>query len=225
MLRTLRAIERCDVALLLIDATEGITAQDTHIAGMVVEAKKGIILVVNKWDAVVKDLHTYYEFEDRVREAFKFVDYAPIVFVSALTGQRVSHLLDYAREVYAQRQKRVPTSELNNFLREAVLQQPPMAVKKGAHLRLYYAVQPQTEPPVFLFSPMMVNWCIGRMPVTLKTGCANVMGFKGRRLSLSFVRVNGKRTTNHTRGALSQGSVQEAVGGRLARCLPLLWRL
>jgi small GTP-binding protein domain/GTP-binding conserved hypothetical protein len=78
VLRTLRAIERCDVALLLIDASEGVTAQDTHIAGMVIEAKKGLILVVNKWDAIEKDSHTYYEFQDQVREAFKFADYAPM---------------------------------------------------------------------------------------------------------------------------------------------------
>ncbi|WP_322489823.1 ribosome biogenesis GTPase Der [Chloroflexus sp.] len=186
VLRTLRAIERCDVALLLIDATEGVTAQDTHIAGMVIEAKKGIILVVNKWDAVVKDSHTYYEFEERVREVFKFVDYAPIVFVSALTGQRVSHLLDYAREVYAQRQKRVPTSELNAFLREAVLQQPPMAVKKGAHLRLYYAVQPQTEPPVFLFfanDGELVHWSYARY---LENRLRERYGFQGTPIVIVF---------------------------------------
>jgi len=186
VLRTLRAIERCDVALLLIDATEGVTAQDTHIAGMVVEAKKGLILVVNKWDAIEKDSHTYYAFQDQVREAFKFVDYAPIVFVSALTGQRVSHLLDYAREVYVQRQKRVPTSELNNFLREVMLQQPPMAVKKGAHLRLYYAVQPQTEPPVFLFfanDGELVHWSYARY---LENRLRERYGFQGTPIVIVF---------------------------------------
>ncbi len=186
VLRTLRAIERCDVALLLIDATEGVTAQDTHIAGMVIEAKKGLILVVNKWDAIEKDSHTYYEFQDQVREAFKFADYAPIVFVSALTGQRVSHLLDYAREVYVQRQKRVPTGELNNFLREVMLQQPPMAVKKGAHLRLYYAVQPQVEPPVFLFfanDGELVHWSYARY---LENRLRERYGFQGTPIVIVF---------------------------------------
>lgn len=186
VLRTLRAIERCDVALLLIDATEGVTAQDTHIAGMVLEAKKGLVLVVNKWDAIEKDSHTYYAFQDQVREAFKFVDYAPIVFVSALTGQRVSHLLDYAHEVYVQRQKRVPTSELNNFLREVMLQQPPMAVKKGAHLRLYYAVQPQTEPPVFLFfanDGELVHWSYARY---LENRLRERYGFQGTPIVIVF---------------------------------------
>ncbi len=186
VLRTLRAIERCDVALLLIDATEGVTAQDTHIAGMVIEAKKGLILVVNKWDAIEKDSHTYYEFQDQVREAFKFADYAPIVFVSALTGQRVLHLLDYAREVYVQRQKRVPTGELNNFLREVMLQQPPMAVKKGAHLRLYYAVQPQVEPPVFLFfanDGELVHWSYARY---LENRLRERYGFQGTPIVIVF---------------------------------------
>ncbi len=186
VLRTLRAIERCDVAMLLVDATEGVTAQDTHIAGMVIEAKKGLVLVVNKWDAITKDSQTYYEFEHQVREAFKFADYAPIAFISALTGQRVSRLLDYAREIYAQRQKRIPTSELNNFLREVIVQQPPMAVKKGAHLRLYYAVQPQTEPPVFLFfanDSELVHWSYARY---LENRLRERYGFQGTPIVIVF---------------------------------------
>ncbi|NTW97330.1 MAG: ribosome biogenesis GTPase Der [Oscillochloris sp.] len=165
VLRTMRAIERCDVALLLIDAEEGITAQDTHIAGMVLDAKKGIAILVNKWDIIEKDNDTHKAFEDQVRDSFKFIDYAPILFISALNGQRVSRVIQLAQEIYDQRQKRVPTGELNNFLRQAVLDQPPMAVRKGAHLRLYYAVQPQIEPPVFLFFANdgdLVHWSYGR---------------------------------------------------------------
>ncbi len=165
VLRALRAIERCDVALLLIDATEGVTAQDTHIAGMILESKKGVAIVVNKWDAIEKDNQTYYEFEQRVREAFKFIDFAPLLFISALDGQRTGKIVELAREIQDQRRKRVPTGELNAFLREAVLEQPPMAIKKGAHLRLYYAVQPQTEPPVFLFfanDGLLVHWSYAR---------------------------------------------------------------
>jgi GTP-binding protein len=165
VLRTLKAIERCDVALLLIDAIEGVTAQDTHIAGMVLDAKKGLAILVNKWDAIEKDNQTYYEFEDQIRESFKFVDFAPIQFISALTGQRVSQIVQLALDIYDQRQKRVPTHELNQFLREAVRAQPPMAIRKGAHLRVYYAVQPQIEPPVFLFFTNdgdLVHWSYGR---------------------------------------------------------------
>jgi GTPase len=165
VLRALRAIERCDVAMLLIDAVEGVTAQDTHIAGMIIEAKKGVAILVNKWDAIEKDNQTYKAFEAQVREAFKFIDYAPILFISALEGQRTGRIVQLAREIQDQRQKRVPTGELNAFLRQAVLDQPPMAVKKGAHLRLYYAVQPQIEPPVFLFfanDGTLVHWSYAR---------------------------------------------------------------
>lgn len=186
VLRTLRAIERCDVALLLIDATEGVTAQDTHIAGMILEANKGVAILVNKWDAIEKDNQTYYQFEDEVREAFKFISYAPIVFISALSGQRVSRVLEYAREIYDQRQKRVPTGELNDFLRDAVRAQPPMAVKKGAHLRLYYAVQPQTEPPVFLFfanDGELVHWSYGRY---LENRLRERYGFNGTPIVIVF---------------------------------------
>jgi GTPase len=165
VLRTMRAIERCDVALLLIDAEEGITAQDTHIAGMIIEAQKGIAILVNKWDTIEKEDHTYNAYEDQVREAFKFVSYAPILFISALSGQRTQRALQLAQEIYDQRQKRVPTGELNEFLREAVMHLPPMSIRKGAHLRIYYAVQPQVEPPVFLFFANdgdLVHWSYGR---------------------------------------------------------------
>ncbi len=186
VLRTLRAVERCDVALLLIDAEEGVTAQDTHIAGMILEAKKGVAILVNKWDKIEKDNQTYYEFEAQVREAFKFIDYAPIVFISALTGQRVSRIIQLAREIWDNRQKRVPTGELNNFLRQVVLDQPPMAIKKGAHLRLYYAVQPQTEPPVFLFfanDGSLVHWSYARY---LENRLRERYGFGGTPIVIVF---------------------------------------
>jgi GTP-binding protein len=186
VLRTLRAVERCDVALLLIDAEEGVTAQDTHIAGMILEAKKGVAILVNKWDTIEKDNQTYYEFEDKVREAFKFIDYAPIIFISALSGQRVSRIIQLAREIWDNRQKRVPTGELNSFLRQAVLDMPPMAIKKGAHLRLYYAVQPQTEPPVFLFfanDGALVHWSYGRY---LENRLREKYGFGGTPIVIVF---------------------------------------
>ncbi|RRR66147.1 MAG: ribosome biogenesis GTPase Der [Candidatus Viridilinea halotolerans] len=186
VLRALRAIERCDVAMVLVDATEGVTAQDTHIAGMVLEAKKGVAILVNKWDAVEKDNQTYNAFEARVREAFKFIDYAPILFISALDGQRTGRIVQLAQEIQDQRQKRVPTGELNAFLRQAVMDQPPMATKKGAHLRLYYAVQPQIEPPVFLFfanDGALVHWSYGRY---LENRLRERYGFGGAPLAIVF---------------------------------------
>src|SRR5438093_592823 len=136
VLRALRAIERADVALILIDAEERRTAQDTHIAGMILEELKGVAILVNKWDLIVKDNDTFNAFTRQVREAFKFIPYAPLLFISAETGQRVDQVLPLALEIAQERQRRIPTAELNVLLREAVYDHPPTATHKGAHLRL-----------------------------------------------------------------------------------------
>ncbi|GAC1359268.1 MAG: ribosome biogenesis GTPase Der [Herpetosiphon sp.] len=150
VLRALRAVERADVALVLLDATEGVTAQDTHVSGMVLDANKGIALLVNKWDAVEKDSTTFDEYSAAVQKAFHFVPYAPLLFVSALTGQRVEQVLELALQIQTERKTRIPTARLNTILRDAVRDHPPSSVHKGAHLRLFYATQAQVAPPVFL---------------------------------------------------------------------------
>ncbi len=186
VMRTLRAVERCDVALLLIDAAEGITAQDTHIAGMILEAKKGVALLVNKWDALEKDTYTINEYTNGIQDAFRFMTYAPILFISALTGQRVQKVLPLALEIARERHKRISTSALNELLRQAIYKQPPMATKKGAHLRIYYATQPQVAPPVFLFfanDREMVHWSYGRY---LENRIREQYGFMGTPLSIVF---------------------------------------
>lgn len=151
VLRALRAIERADVALLMIDATEGITAQDTHVAGMILDAHKGIAVLVNKWDAVEKDDDTFGAWTRQVQAAFHFVPYAPILFISAKTGQRIDKILDLALQINGERNTRIPTSKLNTILRDAVYDHPPASIHKGAHLRIFYATQAQVAPPVFLF--------------------------------------------------------------------------
>jgi GTP-binding protein len=174
------------VALLLIDAVEGITAQDTHIAGMILEAKKGVALLVNKWDALEKDTYTINEYTNGIQDSFRFMTYAPILFISALTGQRVQKVLPLALEIARERHKRIPTSALNELLRQAVYKQPPMATKKGAHLRIYYATQPQVAPPVFLFfanDREMVHWSYGRY---LENRIREQYGFMGTPLSIVF---------------------------------------
>jgi GTP-binding protein len=186
VMRTLRAVERCDVALLLIDAVEGITAQDTHIAGMILEAKKGVALLVNKWDALEKDTYTINEYTNGIQDSFRFMTYAPILFISALTGQRVQKVLPLALEIARERHKRISTSALNELLRQAIYKQPPMATKKGAHLRIYYATQPQVAPPVFLFfanDREMVHWSYGRY---LENRIREQYGFMGTPLSIVF---------------------------------------
>jgi GTP-binding protein len=186
VLRTLRAIERCDIALLLIDASEGITAQDTHIAGMILEAKKGIIILVNKWDALEKDNYTFNKYSEKLKEAFQFVDYAPVLFISAMTGQRVEKILPLVLDVDNERHKRISTGELNNLLRDAINRQPPTATRKGAYLRIYFATQPQVAPPVFLFfanNGELVHWSYARY---LENRIREQYGFVGTPISIVF---------------------------------------
>jgi len=186
VLRTLRAIERADVAVLLIDAEEGITAQDTHIAGMILEQLKGVIILVNKWDLVVKDDETFYDYTRSVREAFKFIPYAPLLFISAKTGQRVNQVLTTAITVAHERRKRVSTSQLNTLLRQAIHEHPPTSVKVGAHLRIYYATQPQIEPPVFLFfanDSQMIHWGYARY---LENRLREKFGYEGVPMKIVF---------------------------------------
>jgi GTP-binding protein len=186
VLRALRAIERADVALLLIDAEDGVTAQDTHIAGMILEELKGVAILVNKWDLVIKDNETFNAFTRQVREAFKFIPYAPLLFISAKTGQRVDQVLPLALEIAQERQRRITTSELNSLLRDAVYDHPPTATHKGAHLRLYYATQPQVAPPVFLFfanNAELIHWGYGRY---LENRIRDAYGFTGTPLKIVF---------------------------------------
>lgn len=151
VLRALRAIERADVVLLMVDATEGVTAQDAHVAGMVLEAHKGIAVLVNKWDAIEKDNETFEAFTRHVKGELHFIPYAPVLFISAKTGQRVEKILELALQINGERNTRISTSKVNAILRDAVRAHPPSSMHKGAHLRIFYATQAQVAPPVFLF--------------------------------------------------------------------------
>ena len=149
VLRSIAAIRRCDVALLLIDAQDGVTEQDTKIAGIIRDEGKAVIVVVNKWDALEKDTGTLEKYRKQVLEDLKFMDYAPVLFLSALTGQRVHTVWENVDQVWAQASKRVPTGELNDVLADATSAlQPPMT--GGRRLRIYYATQASTCPPHFL---------------------------------------------------------------------------
>jgi GTP-binding protein len=186
VLRALRSVERCDVALLLIDAEEGITAQDTHVAGMILDELKGVAILVNKWDLVIKDNETFNAYTRALREAFKFIPYAPLLFISAKSGQRVDQVLPLALEIAQERQRRVSTSELNTLLRQAVDDHPPTAIHKGAHLRLYYATQPQVAPPVFLFfanNADQIHWGYERY---LENRIRERYGFSGTPIKIVF---------------------------------------
>jgi GTP-binding protein len=150
VLRAARALERADVAILVIDAPQGVTAQDAHIGGEIAAAQVGAIIAVNKWDLVEKDAHTAAELERHFREELKFLDYAPIVFLSALTGQRVPKLFEMAKAVDLERHARVSTSELNRLVADIQARHNPPS-KFGKRLRIYYATQVAEAPPTFAF--------------------------------------------------------------------------
>ncbi len=149
VLRAHMAVERADVCLLMIDATEGITEQDEKIAGIAHESGKGTIIVVNKWDLVEKDNNTVKQFTDRIRTALAYMPYAPIIFVSAKTGQRLPNIYKLISHVQDQRNMRVTTSMLNDVLGEAMMRtQPPS--DKGKRLKIYYMTQNAVAPPTFV---------------------------------------------------------------------------
>jgi GTP-binding protein len=150
-LRSFRAISRSDVAVLLIDAVDGLTAQDAHIAGFVVEEGRGLVIAVNKWDAVEeKTDSTFDQYVEWIRHEAPFLDFAPIVSISAKTGQRVDRVLQLAVDVWAERRKRIPTGELNRILADASARQEPPPVK-GRRPKLFYATQAGIAPPTFVF--------------------------------------------------------------------------
>lgn len=149
VLRSIAAIDRCDVALLMIDAQAGVTEQDTKIAGLILNAGKAVVVAVNKWDAVKKDTHTLEAFRKQFLSDLKFMSYAPVLFLSALTGQRVGTVLAAVKAAYGQYSKRVPTGVLNEALADAQASlQPP--VSGGRRLKIYYATQQSVCPPTFV---------------------------------------------------------------------------
>ena len=153
IIRTVTAVERCDVAVLIIDATEGITEQDAKIAGIAHERGKGVIIAVNKWDLVEKDNHTMKEFTDKIWQKLSYMPYAELIFLSAKTGQRLPKLFDMIDAVIENCALRVQPGVLNEILTEAMaMKQPPS--DKGKRLRIYYITQVSVKPPTFV---MFVN--------------------------------------------------------------------
>ena len=154
IVEALKSIDRCDVALLLIDPREGVTEQDTKIAGFIHEKGKGCIIVINKWDLIEKDTHTAREFTLNIREKLKFIQYAPILFISALKGKRVMEALRYTDRVFEECGKRVSTSNLNGLIQEATTKVPPPRYG-GRKVKIYYGTQASIRPPTFV---LFVNY-------------------------------------------------------------------
>ncbi|MDD6479004.1 MAG: ribosome biogenesis GTPase Der [Oscillospiraceae bacterium] len=149
VLRAKMAIERADVCVIMIDGTDGFTEQDSKVAGLALEAGKACIIVVNKWDIVEKDDKTMAAYRKKLMNDFSFMPYAPIIFISAKTGQRIDRLFDLIKFVYAQNTMRISTGKLNDILADATARvQPP--TDKGKRLRIYYMTQASTKPPTFV---------------------------------------------------------------------------
>ena len=148
VIRTLRAVDRSSVTVAVLDATEGLTEQDKKIIGYAHESGRGLVIAVNKWDLVEKETNTMRDFEDQIRKGLLFADYAPIVFISALTGKRIPVLLETIVQVNQARSMRIPTGRLNEIIQDAVMA-AQVPSDKGVQLRIYYATQVQVNPPVF----------------------------------------------------------------------------
>ena len=178
IVRTVSAVERADIVILLIDALEGVTEQDAKIAGIAHERGKGIIIAVNKWDALEKDDKTIYRFTEKVRQILSFMPYAEITFISAKTGQRIGKLYELIDMVEQNQSMRVATGVLNEIMAEAVaLQQPPS--DKGKRLRLYYITQEAVKPPtlvIFVNDKQLMHFSYTRY---IENKIRDTFGFKG----------------------------------------------
>ena len=158
VLRSFKAIERADVVLLLVDAAEGITAQDTHIAGFILDAWKSTVVLVNKWDSIEKDTYTMEQYTLHVRQQLNFMDYVPLLFISAKTGQRVDQVLPMALRVQEERVARLNTAKLNQVLRNAQ-DVHPAPTHAGRQLKIYYGSQVRVDPPTFVLNVNDTKLC------------------------------------------------------------------
>lgn len=184
IIRTVTAVERSDVAVLVIDAVEGVTEQDAKIAGIAHERGKGVIIAVNKWDAVEKNDKTIYEYTKRVREILSYMPYAELIFISAKTGQRLDKLFELIDVVIQNQTLRVATGVLNEIMAEAVaLQQPPS--DKGKRLRLYYITQVAVKPPTFVIFVNYKELMHFSYTRYIENKIREAFGFKGT--SLKFI--------------------------------------
>jgi GTP-binding protein len=200
VLRAVRAVDRCDVALLLIDASEGLAAQDTHIVGEIQEKTKGVVVIVNKWDLAQaqrremregkeprpdEEIESAERYRKIIAEGLKFIPYAPIVFTSAKTGYHVQSLLDTVLNIAEMRYLRVPTARLNEVVREAIRRHNP-TVFRGKVLKIYYATQTRVNPPTFVFfvnDPQALHFSYERY---LENQLRMAFSFRGTGIRLQF---------------------------------------
>ncbi|MDQ2961043.1 MAG: ribosome biogenesis GTPase Der, partial [Candidatus Dormibacteraeota bacterium] len=183
LLRALRALERSDIALVVVDANDGVVAQDRHVAGYAVDAGKGLVVIANKWDLIDQERRADPAFLKSIQEAFDFVPGVPVLTLSALEGRNVNKVLDTAQGVASARAVRIPTPALNSLLRDAFLAHPPRH-HKGRQLKLLFATQASTPVPtmvLFVNDPELLHFAYGRY---LENRIRAVFGFNGTRLRI-----------------------------------------
>ncbi|MDF2571568.1 MAG: der 2 [Sporomusa sp.] len=183
VIRSLRAVDRCDVVLMVINAEEGVTEQDKKIAGYAHEAGKASVIVVNKWDLIDKDGKTSLKFTETIREELGFMQYAPVLFTSALTRQRINRVTELAKFVAEQHAMRVATSVLNQVIEDATAINPPPS-DRGRRLKIYFTTQPDVKPPTFIFfvnDPEIMHFSYLRF---LENRLRESFGFEGTPLKL-----------------------------------------
>ncbi len=222
-LRSLRALSRADVAILLVDAVEGLTAQDAHIAGYVVDEGKGLVVAVNKWDLVEeKTDRTFDRYVDWMRREAPFLDFAPVVSISAKTGQRADRILEMAVDVWGERRRRIPTGELNRLVAEAVARQQPPTVR-NRRPKILYATQAAVAPPTFVFFARDADDVHFSYKRYLENQLRDEYGFIGTPLRLAFRerrRDEAKNAPTRRVGAGGRGGAgrtTKPAGGAAAR--------
>ncbi len=184
-MRALKAIGRADVSLLLIDGAEGVTAQDAHIAGMILDKLKSVLLLVNKWDIVPDEVRDRQDYGEHVRATLKFLNFVPILFMSALTGAGVQEVMPAALQIQKERLRRIPTARLNEVVLDAQATHAPPS-KAGKRLRIYFASQVRTDPPTFLFhvnDPKLMHFSYARF---LENRIRQEYSYVGTPIRLSF---------------------------------------
>ncbi len=192
VLRAMKAIERCDVALLMIDAADGITAQDTHIAGYILDAWKSCVVLVNKWDSIEKDSHTIKDYSNHILHELNFMDYVPLLFISAKTGQRVDKVLPLALQVQEERLLRMTTSKINQIIHNAQDRHPAPS-RSGRQLKMYYGTQVRSDPPTFLIyvnDPKLAHFTYMRY---LENQIRDQVGFLGTPIRIVMKGRDGKK--------------------------------
>jgi len=218
-LRALHALSRADIAVLVIDAVEGLTSQDAHVAGYVIEEGKGLVIAVNKWDLVAdKTDRTFDQYIEWIRNEVPFLDFAPIVSISAKTGQRVGRVLEAAIDIWGERRKRVSTGELNRVLSAAMERTPPPPVR-GHRPKLFYATQAAVAPPTFVFfasDASAVHFSYRRF---LENRLRESFGFDGTPIRLVFrdrtsVKLPRRRKQRGAPVSSGRGARRSAVSGR-----------